>query len=753
MDLTKRELLLEKRLNEISNSAIPKVEKEPLIPVSAKPRPAHDMGLSPDQLDLRDLAYEARLNTIATNSIVQKLGWKPSKIKSDVTKEMIADYLMEQTKNVNEKKLYLPANLDMDLEPEFVVGDYEEIALRVDAKKRLIEESKAIENALANIPAMFQEIEDKEQEFLANYTRFLMTLEPVRLYQQTTGLVPSPDEVLGYIPQLDRIERSTLIEYVNGLGQFDAERDRLRDAADDAQRKIAENEFQVDRIDARVKQLLKEQDAGQAEKAVIDQRNSQRKRAYVDQVKLLNSGRMDVEMMPNETPEEYKTRLEQVGTTTPDPNAVQSAAKLFYTDILREKLQEILANDGDISTFIKDMDGDERYLVVKNFPEFKKKFQDVMGKDKVSGGLGTMATLLELKDNLVGTLSQKKVDDASKVVREATDLLDFIPPEREELDVIRGEIDRSKRLTEGQKTNLRAFLADPSVPVYSTQGRQPDEDKKRTYDEFRSRIQQSYASSGQAPLPPRLTRQTTEELKAARAKQEVQRQPPSDDETFRMLREGILARRDEIRRVDPQEQDAGLQGEDEALAILAGTKNIAQLTAAAASSQIDLQQFVKPTGKGVGRKHAEKVAFGRVDIHPNRLFYDNVLRITKSGRDLTGFPLKKVSDAFVDVVFMVLKGQTPTLRAFKKLSEEERKLYDTLVFMSGLSKEIEHTGSGVKEDLKKRLQLIEGEIEAGNTNPLLIKEARQVLHHMAQMKMVSRPKAVAHLKQLQSFQR
>ena len=752
MDLTKRELLLEKRLNEISNSAIPKVEKEPYIQVSAKPRPAHDMGLSPDQLDLRDLAYEARLNTIATNSIVQKLGWKPSKIKSDVTKEMIADYLMEQTKSVNEKKLYLPANLDMDLEPEFVVGDFEEITIRVEAKKRLIEENKAIENSLMNIPAIFQEIEDNEQEFLANYTRFLMTLEPARLYQQATGVLPSPDEVLGYIPELDRVERSTLIEYVNGLGQFEAERDRLRDAVDDAQRKIAENEFQVDRIDARVKQLREEQDAGRAEKAVIDQRNAQRKRAYVDQVKLLNSGRMDVEMMPNETPEEYKTRLEQVGTTTPDPNAVQSAAKLFYTDVLREKLQEILTDDGDISTFIKDMDGDERYLVVKNFPEFKKKFQDVMGKDKVTGGLGTMATLLELKDNLVGTLSQKKVDDATKVVQEATDLLDFIPPDRNELDAIRAEIDRSKRLTEGQKANLRSFLADSAIPVYSTQGRQPDEDKKRTYEQFRSRIQQVYDSSA-PPAPPRLTRQTTEELKAARPKQEVQRQPPSDDETFRMLREGILARRDEIRRLDPQEQDAGLQGEDEELAILAGTKNIAQLTSAAASSQTDLQQFVKPTGKGVGRKHAEKVAFGRVDIHPNRLFYDNILRITKSGRDLTGFPQKKVSDAFVDVVFMVLKGQTPTLRVFKKLSEEERKLYDTLVFMSGLSKEIEHTGSGVKEDLKKRLQLIEGEIEAGNTNPLLIKEARQVLHHMAQMKMVSRPKAVAHLKQLQAFQR
>lgn len=752
MELTKRELLLEKRLNDLSTSAIPKAEKEPIMPVISTPRPAHDMGMTPDQLDLRDLAYEARLNTISTNAIVQKLGWKPTKIKSDVTKEMVADYLREQTKNVNEKKLYIPANLDMDLEPEFVVGDYNEIAIRVEAKRRLIEENKAIETALMNVPAEFQAIEDNEQRFLADYTRFLMTLEPVIAYQQATGVVPSPDELVeNVVPRLDRVERSTLIQFLGGLGQFDMERDRLRDEIERAQRKMDENEFQVDRIDARVKQLLEEQGEGKAEKAVIDQRNAQRKRAYVDQIRLLNSGRMIPEQLPGESPEDYKKRLEQVGTTTPDPNSVDAAAKLFYTDALREKLQEILSDEGDISTFIKDMDGDQRYIVVKNFPEFKKRFQDVMGKDKVKADGGTMKLLLDLKDNIVGTINQKKADEAKKAVEEAEDLIELVPPDTDALASIRAEIEASRKtLTPVQRDNLIAFLDNPDQPEYSIKGGVPPQEfKKAAYDGFRVRIQKVYDSTRVAPAPITLTRQTTEELKAAKPAPT----PPTDQETYRMLRDGILDRRDEIRRIDPQEQDAGLQGEDEGLRQLLRSKNIQQLRDAANFVQIDLQQFVKPSGKGIGRKHAEKVAFGRVDIHPNRLFYDNILRISKSGRDLTGFPQKKVSDAFVDVVFTVLKGETPTLRAFKKMSEEERKLYDTLVFMSGLSKEVEHTGSGVKEDLKKRLQLIEGEIEAGNTNPLLIKEARQVLHHMAQMKMVARPKAVAHLKQLQAFQR
>ena len=751
MDLTKRELLLEKRLNDISTSAIPKVEKEPIMPVISTPRPAHDMGMTPDQLDLRDLAYEARLNTIATNSIVQKLGWKPTKIKSDTTKEMVADYLREQALNVNEKGLYLPANLDLDLEPDIVATDISgEATYLVAEKRRLLNEAKALEEELKrDAPAEFKKIDDKEEEYLTDYTIFLSSLEPVMVeYQYLTGLKPSIDQLFKFAPSLNEEDKDMLENHSDTLKGFDEKRDAIKRVIEAVRRQIAENEYNADQIDARLAQLTDLQRAERAEQAAIVQRNDQRKRAYADQVRLLNSGRMIPEQLPDETSEEYKTRLEQTGITTPDPNSVDAASKLFFTDVLREKLQEILSDEGDISTFIKDMDGDERYLVAKNFPEFKKRFQDVMGKDKVRASGGTMKLLLDLKDNLVGTIAQKKADEAKKEVEEAADLIELVPPDTEALGALRDEIDKSKQLTANQRDNLRQFIKDPLTERYDAPAK-TDQAKKAAYDGFRDRIQKVHDSTRVAPAPRTLTRQTTEELVASKPAKE----PQTDQETYRMLIDGIRARRDEIQRADPQEQDAGLQGEDEALARLVQTKNLQQLEDAARLDQIDLQQFVKPSGKGIGRKHAEKVAFGRVDIHPNRLFYDNILRITKSGRDLTGFPQKKVSDAFVDVVFTVLKGQTPTLRAFKKMGEEERKLYDTLVFMSGLSKEVEHTGSGVKEDLKKRLQLIEGEIEAGNTNPLLIKEARQVLHHMAQMKMVARPKAVAHLKQLQAFQR
>jgi hypothetical protein len=484
-----------------------------------------------------------------------------------------------------------------------------------------------------------------------------------------------------------------------------------------------ENAFAIDRIDAKISQNREDLREVGVVKSNIDQRNAQRRRLYVDQIKLLNDGRMDIEMLPNETQEEYTARLQEVGATTPDPDSVQAAAKLFYTDVLREKLQEIISNDADIGTFIKDMDGDERYIVVKRFPEFKKRFQDVLGKEKV-GGQGVINTMLELKDAIIGTLSQEQADETVRVIEDAAGLLGAIPVDDQSMaDVIR-DINRSRQLTQGQRRSLLDFTENRDTPEYVLRGGvQPSEDKKQEYSMFRARIAQLYGEVV-APRP--------------------------DD--FAKSMSGIRRRKAEIERDDPGRADATLQSEYETLDVLSRATNIEELEQLSADVGLNpLQYQGSGLKRGLQRKHDKIVQFGRVDIHPQRLFYDNVLKITKNGRSITGIPNVKVSDAFGDVVLSVLKGKTPTMKDFNRMSAQDKKHYDMLVFSSGLHKDVESTGSGIKQDLKARLELIEGIVQAGNNNPDIIKEARQVLHQMAQMKMVSRPKAVAHLKQLQSF--
>lgn len=704
MENTKRELLLEKRLSDLSVSALPKPEKEVKLPKRASSSSTEDLNLTPDQYDLRDLAYEARLNTIASNAIVQKLGWKPSKIKSDVTKEMIADYQVEQMKNVN-RGVYIPANLDLDLEP-VPVNVRGETLKQFDARRTVLaNQISAVERRLQAANVQYEDLAGSMYLLPGEYQEFAALPLQIEQYRQT----------------------------------------------------ILDRQFQLDAVDARRDILKKENDALDVQRSEIEGRNEQRRRLYMDQVKLLNSGRMVVEMLPGETSDEYKQRLEDIGATTPDQDAIQASAGLFYTDALREKLQDVLQSDADINSFIKDMSPDDRYTLVKTFPLFKKNMQDVFGTQKVSadqlsrGGQTMQDAIRDLRDNLIGTINQQKSDDTKELVRQAVEPEEELPG-RSELQPstnaksLRVDVEtasRQKKLTRGQKDNLLAFIDNENVPVYDHPA-STSAAKITKYDQLRTQINEMHNTFAPGQPPPDLL------VPEAQPEARPFPRPISEEDQFIRLRDNIRARLDDIERIDPQRQDAALQGEYEVLERLARTRNFTHLNSSARANGVDLMQYNR--GAGLRRKHAKIVQFGRVDIHPQRLVYDNVLKVTKNGRSITGMTNTKVSDAFVSVMMSVLGNKTPTMKDFTKMSSEEKKLYDILVIASGLQKDVETVGSGVKEDLKKRLALIEGEIEAGNSNPLLIKEARSVLHRMAQMKMVSRPKAVAHLKQLQAFQ-
>jgi hypothetical protein len=100
----KAELELEKRLNDIAIASVPATSYENIV-VVPKRKQEVSLKMSPDEFDLRDLAYDQKMAVISSNAIVNKLGWKPSKIKSDVTKLMIQEFQLEQMKNIKNAKI------------------------------------------------------------------------------------------------------------------------------------------------------------------------------------------------------------------------------------------------------------------------------------------------------------------------------------------------------------------------------------------------------------------------------------------------------------------------------------------------------------------------------------------------------------------------------------------------------------------------------------------------------------------------
>ena len=91
----------------------------------------------------------------------------------------------------------------------------------------------------------------------------------------------------------------------------------------------------------------------------------------------------------------------------------------------------------------------------------------------------------------------------------------------------------------------------------------------------------------------------------------------------------------------------------------------------------------------------------------------------------------------VHLIFKILDGNNLNKSDLFVLTPPERVIYDKLMKLSGLHKSMVNSVDETLSEMKKRLELISGEIEAGNNNKELLKEAHGILFSMAQMNVIT----------------
>ena len=134
----------------------------------------------------------------------------------------------------------------------------------------------------------------------------------------------------------------------------------------------------------------------------------------------------------------------------------------------------------------------------------------------------------------------------------------------------------------------------------------------------------------------------------------------------------------------------------------------------------------------------------------NKLFYQNVLSIKRhNGNKIIGHKNRRVSDNFVDIVFKMFDNKPITQSDLKNIKDEQM-IYDNLIVQSGLHKsnKIPTTIEQTSEQMKNRLGLITGEIEAGNSNKSLLTELHELLFKMVRVHLISKTAASAYYKNL-----
>ena len=98
---------------------------------------------------------------------------------------------------------------------------------------------------------------------------------------------------------------------------------------------------------------------------------------------------------------------------------------------------------------------------------------------------------------------------------------------------------------------------------------------------------------------------------------------------------------------------------------------------------------------------------------------------------------------------MCIKNTKPTKEMLNSLKSNERKLFALLLYVSGIGKNIGITTA--KEDyvkeLKDRLQLVESQLRAGNNNPVVKTEMKEIIQKLYLYNEISMNNGKAYFKQ------
>jgi hypothetical protein len=147
----------------------------------------------------------------------------------------------------------------------------------------------------------------------------------------------------------------------------------------------------------------------------------------------------------------------------------------------------------------------------------------------------------------------------------------------------------------------------------------------------------------------------------------------------------------------------------------------------------------------------EYIDFGDKILLLKKLYLSNILSIiNQHHKKVNGFNNVKVSDAFVELIYDIINKKNYHSK-LNKINDNEKMVFDHLLKVSNLHKQITGTGTINVEKLKKDLEIITGEIQAGNNNKLLKKKLYDLLQKMVHYNLISSPQSIKYFKQFDTF--
>jgi len=141
------------------------------------------------------------------------------------------------------------------------------------------------------------------------------------------------------------------------------------------------------------------------------------------------------------------------------------------------------------------------------------------------------------------------------------------------------------------------------------------------------------------------------------------------------------------------------------------------------------------------------VHLGRYILNYHSLYYKNYFKLyNKNHQSIAGLQGVNVSDTFVHIIQKLINNQHVSKENLEMLSPNEHHYFNTIIHICGLKSQA--NSSQIITQLKHRLKNLEGELQTGNDNPLIIKEVTEILRKLKEYKIITAKKMNSYLEQM-----
>jgi len=727
-ELSRSRLMMQQKLNDRSKEAMMQRQITPeILPTKQEVKL---LGLDDDRPDViadkhrNATSIKIQLANISKNAIVDELGWKPSKIKSEVTQKMIDQYraemnqpvkIFDPTRGKDVIFKFKPSTLDLTpITPDYTEPfDAKEIAIREKQILDRLDILKDIDKYLSTIaPQKRIKIDDEYNRNAAafkskptiDYSKVRGDINAAKTHAQLNEIgrqlginfnASKPkisDKQIILNDKVSEVESTT-----DPTGKYEFEKAQLEREIMKAEEDQKRYEYEIDFYQHELNDNIKLKKQNAINKAEADKLNKAKINEAVSELTVLNSGRAIPEQQAGETDDEYRQRLVDIGKEVLDDDEVEREAGELQFVKAKYNLKELLSNDGKIETILKKLTTDEKTEFNTMFPGIKKKYLEIYGFNNSNMSV----------DHIVDFIKQQIPSLSASLLAPAK-----AGPEPEPEEALPAA---ATPATTPDPTALPAetkpLTALDKLKIYAKAN---GVDRKGNLGDIVYKIEKS---GKQVPV------NIITEF--------------STDIQQKLARLGLISYYSPMDAFQPTGMPTGFPPPPPP------PRRSARLNP-------DLSTPTDGSGLGVHLKKLPKVIkLGHIHINPSNLYYEHILSVRNpKNKPLRAYKDEHLSDYLASLIIKLVEGGNIKKYELQQLSNHEMMIYDNLIKRSKLHTMNDNTFETTAGKMKQRLEVLEGELEAGNTNPEIKSEIHGLLFKLAHAKVISQVDANKHWKSI-----